>query len=122
MKQQRWTDEEVDLLEEMRLNGADMPTIAEMLGRSVRSLNGLVTRREVPKVHAREVRWLEELSRGGTDREIAERLGVKPITVKTYRWRLRRLGVFTGPKKPTGGPRPGSGPKPRCPETAQISR
>ena len=90
----KWTRRELDAVEEMRLLGMSNVQIARELGRSVRSINGVVFREGMPKTCEREMLWLEEFRRGGTDRELARRMGVLHKSVKHIRRRLRQRGVL----------------------------
>jgi DNA-binding CsgD family transcriptional regulator len=89
-----WSQQDLDRVEEMKLEGFTNLQIAKELGRSESAINTLCWKKHfrrcllTPKIYLKVI----QDNPGCTNAEIGKMVGVKPETVKKARQRLRAIG------------------------------
>jgi len=87
-----WDACEEQLTRLLRDEGKSLPEIARCMGRSVCSVVGKLRSMRLALPLKMAVRYLAELSRPHSVREVARKHGVTYQTVANAKWRLRRKG------------------------------
>lgn len=97
--QRVWTEEELLLLEQMRVDGYTYSEVSERLGRSVKSIESKCCREELPRVYSTRERYLELMlcDPPQKESEIAKSLGITLASLGTIRWRWRKQGLDIPP-------------------------
>lgn len=90
----RWTQADLDEVEERRLRGESLAEIAAAMSMTRAQVKHAAEYHGLCRTCRREERWLRLLRSGMRDAEIASMMGVKIGTVAQTRLRLRRLRSF----------------------------
>ncbi len=87
-----WTRKEDALVEDMRLAGATIRTIARMLDRTEASVKNRVVELAAVRINPRPQQWIEILQAAIPLKEAARLMGVTVWAVKKKKWELRKIG------------------------------
>ncbi len=87
-----WTFAEIERLEQLTLDGHNVPEIAELMGRSRESIRDRIAYDGLSYVGVR-ARWIKLLSRPHKIADVAEAMGVSKHAVTQAKWNLRKMGL-----------------------------